>query len=222
MAAVTLGQRTRCRQRKGGGKGVRSEWHCRLLCLKLRVRKGVRNQISDLVPDTFSSCGNGNDLLQVLATSSSSVTLRGDSGNDTLIGAKNADRLEGGEGDDSLLGLGGNDILQGGFGDDTLDGGIGNDGLAGQDGNDLLFGGDGTDTLIGGSGDDTLKGGLLNDTLIGGFGVDSIDGEGGSDTALGGQGKIGPARFGNSVHDLGDVVVAEVINEVFASLFLFE
>ncbi len=70
--------------------------------------------------------------------------------------------------------------------------------------------------LSGGDGNDTLKGGIGNDVLIGGFGVDSTDGEAGTDTALGGQGKIGTPRFGNSAKDLGDLITAEVINEVFS------
>lgn len=137
--------------------------------------------------------GDGDDLLQALATSRNSVTLLGGTGNDTLKGARGADLLLGGP---SLL-------------------------AAGTD-NDSLEGNDGNDTLIGGVGNDVLKGGAGNDTLIGGFGVDSIDGELGSDTALGGQGKSGSLRFGNGVKDVGDLITAEAINEVFATLFPFE
>ena len=146
--------------------------------------------------------------------------LLGGAGNDTLDGGANTDFLNGQDGNDSLLGAAGNDILQGGFGDDRLDGGAGNDFLTGQDGNDSLLGGDGKDTISGGAGKDTLRGGIGDDLLIGGFGDDSINGEAGIDTALGGQG--GPARGGNSVEDLGDLITAEVIIEAFATLFPFE
>ncbi len=117
--------------------------------------------------------------------------------------------------------------LSGGAGNDTLLGGSGADALLGGDGKDSLVGGAGADTLIGGLGTDTLKGGLGDDFLIGGFGVDSLDGEGGTDTILGGQGAMGAQRFGNGAADAGDVLVvdainANIINELFATLFAFE
>ena len=89
-------------------------------------------------------------------------------------------------------------------------------------GNDWLDGGADADGMIGGLGNDTLKGGNGDDLLIGGFGVDSIDGEAGTDLALGGQGKTGASRFGNSAKDVGDLITAEVINELFSTLFAFE
>ena len=158
--------------------------------------------------------GNLDSSIDASAFSGSGTsTLNGGNGNDVIIGSSSNDIINGGAG---------NDTLQGGGGNDIINGGAGNDAIAGQAGDDMLFGGDGNDVISGGVGNDTLKGGIGNDVLIGGFGVDSIDGEAGNDTALGGQGKIGAPRFGNSLKDLGDLITAEVINEVFATLFAFE
>jgi Ca2+-binding RTX toxin-like protein len=91
--------------------------------------------------------GGGNDEVSVASEVSIPVTMRGGSGDDTLLGA------------------GGPDKLIGGFGDDTLSGGRGDD---------LLYGGVGADTLIGGPGADVLRGGPGNDVLAGGPGRDDI------------------------------------------------
>ncbi|MCX7421788.1 MAG: calcium-binding protein, partial [Planctomycetia bacterium] len=157
----------------------------------------------------------GNDTANVIVVTdfAGKVTLLGNGGDDSLVG---------GSGDDSLSGGAGNDTLKGGNGKDSLSGGTGDDALLGGAGNDLLSGDDGIDTLIGGTEKDTLKGGEGDDILIGGFGVDSIDGEAGNDKALGGQGKTGANRFGNSAKDTNDVIVAEMIDELFATLFAFE
>jgi trimeric autotransporter adhesin len=53
--------------------------------------------------------------------------LRGEGGNDTLLGAYGSDTLFGGADDDSLVGGSGADELDGGAGNDVLDGGTGND-----------------------------------------------------------------------------------------------
>lgn len=71
-------------------------------------------------------------------------------------------------------------------------------------------------------GEDTLKGGNDDGLQIGGFGDDSIDSEKRIDKAIGGPGKIGESRFGYSAKDLGDVISADVIDELFATLFSFE
>ena len=62
--------------------------------------------------------------------------IRGNQGNDTLIGGNQADALFGGADDDVISGQDGNDLLNGGGGGDTLNGGFGDDTLAGAGGVD--------------------------------------------------------------------------------------
>ena len=203
----------------------------------------VASMTSSLGPDTFTALEgvnligtSGPDLMAVAAINpfAGTVMFDGRGGDDTLTGGTGSASLFGGDGDDLLQartgstssvmldGGDGADILRGGNGADVLLGGAGSDSLSGLGGNDSLLGGDGNDILSGGLGNDTLKGGNGDDLLIGGFGVDSIDGEAGSDLALGGQGKTGASRFGNSAKDVGDLITAEVINELFSTLFAFE
>lgn len=187
----------------------------------------------------FLQGGDGNDVLT------------GGGGNDALIGGQGIDRVdESGNLNFTLtdvalmsVGKGGstdtlNEIesafLTGGSGKNLLNaagftlGGVtllgagGDDTLIGSSLADSLNGGAGNDAIIGGNGNDTLKGDAGNDTLVGGSGVDLIDGEKGKDFALGGQGKVGSPRFGNGEKDAGDIITAEVIDEVFATLFPFE
>lgn len=87
-----------------------------------------------------------------------SVTLRGLSGDDTLIGSDINDALLGDAGNDTLEGRAGNDNLSGAAGRDLLIGGEGNDRLRGQ--------GASFDTLVGGHGDDTLDGGAGTDVVM--------------------------------------------------------
>lgn len=152
--------------------------------------------------------GDGNDELS------------GGASNDILDGGLGMDTVRGDAGADKIFGQAGNDTLQGGIGNDVIDGGIGDDAIAGQEDDDSLLGGDGNDTIIGAAGKDTLKGGNNDDLLIGGNGVDSLSGDGGNDRALGGQG--GVARGGTGLKDVGDVLSAEIIDELFADLFDFE
>jgi hypothetical protein len=93
------------------------------------------------------NAGPGDDAVQLAGDVPVPVTLRGESGNDRLVG---------------------------GAGDDKLIGGAGNDSLYGRAGNDWLFGGPGNDRLLGGPGDDTLKGGPGVDVLTGGPGTNKI------------------------------------------------
>ena len=132
---------------------------------------------ADFVLTNTSMTGNGNDTLvsverailfggasdnridasAFLTIDKTSVTLRGNSGNDTLIGSEY------------------NDALLGDAGNDTIDGRAGNDKLSGAAGRDLLIGGDGNDRLRGqGASYDTLIGGLGDDTLDGGAGTDIV------------------------------------------------
>jgi hypothetical protein len=77
-----------------------------------------------------------------------SNTLKGDQGDDTLVGSDEGsddpkpqdnilfgDRLSGDEGDDTIMGLGGSDIIDGGSGNNTIDGGVHTDIVT--DGTDL-------------------------------------------------------------------------------------
>jgi Ca2+-binding RTX toxin-like protein len=76
--------------------------------------------------------------------------IRGNGGNDFIIGSVRTDVISGGDGNDTLLGKEGND---------TLNGDDGHDGLSGFDGDDELNGGRGFDQGFGGLGNDTLTGG---------------------------------------------------------------
>ena len=71
----------------------------------------------------------------------------GTTGNDLMIGNKNANEMAGRIGNDDIYGRQGPDTLQGGPGADYLDGGLGNDRLAGgQDGDpDEFYCATGTD-----------------------------------------------------------------------------
>ncbi|MEM8718391.1 MAG: endonuclease/exonuclease/phosphatase family protein [Cyanobacteria bacterium P01_G01_bin.39] len=91
--------------------------------------------------------------------------LRGNAGNDTLIGGGKNDLMIGGQGNDELFGQSGDDELRGNAGDDLLNGGVGNDVLIGGQGmdtadySDLVFNGV-FGTVAG------LDGNLTSDTLI--------------------------------------------------------
>jgi hypothetical protein len=90
--------------------------------------------------------GRGNDAVTLALSVPLPCSIIGDSGNDTLAGANDADTLLGGAGDDILTGFAGNDALYGG---------PGADGLIAGDGRDALFGGIGdADSLDGQAGDD--------------------------------------------------------------------
>lgn len=150
--------------------------------------------------------GEGADFFENAGTGVTSGAVRGETGNDTLVGGESADLLDGGDNDDKLVGRGGDDILSGGAGDDrilaglgsddviggagtdTLSGGGGDDTLAGEDGRDVLAGQDGSDLLLGGAGNDTLDGGDGNDTLEGGDDTDVLRGRAGEDELAGGLG----------------------------------
>ena len=117
--------------------------------------------------------------------------LRGNGGNDLIIGSDGRDVIHGGAGDDTLLGKAGNDVLYGNDGDD---------GLSGFTGNDAINGGAGFDLGFGGEGNDTLAGGNDADTLIGGNGDDYIQGDDGVDTLVGGTGNNDPSP-GDTITD---------------------
>ena len=112
------------------------------------------------------------------------VTVRGGSGNDSIVGGTNNDELFGDTGNDLVVGNAGGDTIDGGDGDDTLYGDDlgfyavgGQDVLRGRAGNDMLYGGARGDRLEGGDGDDVLRGELGDDSLSGGAGNDQLYGD---------------------------------------------
>ena len=106
----------------------------------------------------------------------------GTHGDDTLIGAPDAERFYLLAGDDTLFAGGGDDVAFGNDGNDILHGQGGNDSLNGNGGDDRLTGGIGDDSLVGGNGNDTLNGGDGADVLHGGDGRDTVNGGDGDDT----------------------------------------
>ena len=85
--------------------------------------------------------------------------IEGTSGNDVIRGSdRRKDFIRGQRGDDKLIGLGKRDILCGGLGDDTMIGGKGRDDLYGEEGDDRLNGRQGADFLDGGAGLDQVFG----------------------------------------------------------------
>jgi Ca2+-binding RTX toxin-like protein len=99
--------------------------------------------------------GDGNDIVSMFVpqTIDLHATIRGEAGNDSLIGSDTNDSIDGGAGNDTLDGQRGSDILRGGADNDVL--------LANPDGHDILDGGAGPFDLaqIGVAGSHTL----LND-----------------------------------------------------------
>ncbi len=87
--------------------------------------------------------------------------MRGDDGNDQLVG---------GDGQDEVYGGDGNDWIWGGNDDDNLFGDNGADLIWGEAGDDYLTGGEGQDMLVGGNGSDHLLAvdKSYMDTVIGG------------------------------------------------------
>ncbi|NKC30329.1 calcium-binding protein [Roseomonas sp. BU-1] len=111
--------------------------------------------------------GEGQD--QLSGADNTNDTLRGNAGDDTLLGGDGRDRIGGGAGADLLYGDWAEDRPGGGA--DTMDGGIG-DGAA-----DIAHGGGGDDTYIWrtGDGNDRFHGGAGSDTLvIGGVGPNQL------------------------------------------------
>lgn len=74
----------------------------------------------------------------------------------------------------SVSGAGGVDSLTGGAGNDTLRGNAGNDKIASSGGDNILDGGDGNDSVTGGTGADNITAGNGQDTITAGAGNDTI------------------------------------------------
>lgn len=122
-------------------------------------------------------------------TSLVEVEVKGNGGNDTIIGSEFNDELSGGAGDDSVDGHAGDDHLKGEDGEDSLNGGEGNDTLRGHDGDDSLDGEAGDDSLNGGLNHDSVLGGDGDDSVTTGRGHDSIEGGAGDDNIRSGDGR---------------------------------
>lgn len=121
-------------------------------------------------------------------SSSTSCTIIGTAGDDTLIGTDGPDVICALAGNDTITGLGGDDLIYGGPGNDTIDAGDGNDRAFGLAGDDTINGGPGNDQLGGGAGNDRIDGQEGNDTAWGASGRDIIFGRDGDDRLWGGPG----------------------------------
>jgi Ca2+-binding RTX toxin-like protein len=162
--------------------------------------------------DTFDARGDG-----AATAFTTTVTVHGDAGVDTLGGGNGNDALFGDDGDDSFFAgpaPDGADTYDGGEGSDVVDygartvalrvttDGLANDGQANEKDNvrasvEVVLGGSGDDTFIGGDenntfdgrdGNDTLEGGDGDDILYGSNGVDKLKGGDGDDILDGGEG----------------------------------
>ena len=133
-----------------------------------------------------------------------SLSLTGNSGNDSLEGSWGVDTLTGLAGNDTLDGGIGNDLLLGGTGNGILDGGEGVDtaSYADADNNvsvDIRFDGRSTqgagrdsfisiENVTGSDFNDRLSGDSAANVLDGGTDNDTLRGQGGEDTLIGGEG----------------------------------
>jgi Ca2+-binding RTX toxin-like protein len=159
---------------------------------------------SDTISAQYAVCSNAAAIPTVLCT------LKGNEGNDIVIGSAHNDLIDGGAGDDLLQGGPGNDTLIGGAGIDTVtyaertnpvkvsldatrlwaplqNGEVGeNDSIASDIEN--LTGGGGDDFLRGNASANIIHGGPGNDTIEGGAGNDALYGDAGDDKLYGGTG----------------------------------
>jgi uncharacterized repeat protein (TIGR01451 family) len=161
---------------------------------RIRVRIGSFERIfdQDVAAETFSRIvvfgQSGNDRITLGSSITTSATLLGSSGNDTITGGRGNDAIDGGDGNDTVSGGIGDDTVCGDRGNDTVNGGDGYDTLGGDDGNDRVNGNAGNDLVLGGAGNDNLDGGTGDDKLFGQDGNDSLLGQVGNDVLLGGNG----------------------------------
>jgi len=137
---------------------------------------GAADRLNGYAGNDTVSGGAGGDLI---TDTSGSNYLRGDEGDDDIVGGVNFDDINGNMG---------NDTASGGAGDDWVVGGKDNDRLFGDEGGDLVYGNLGDDYCEGGAGNDTIRGGQQNDSLSGGSGADFVSGDRGDDTMTGGAG----------------------------------
>jgi Ca2+-binding RTX toxin-like protein len=160
----------------------------------------------------YVSLKAGDDKLTTNANLTKSMSVVGDSGNDSIMTGSGNDSILGGAGKNYMYGMNGNDRLRGSSGYDYCEGGEGLDRIYGRGGSDNLHGNNGVDVIYGdddenGTGNDTLYGessndklygfggndelygGNQNDSLFAGSGDDKLYGQAGNDTLDGGAGK---------------------------------
>ncbi len=106
----------------------------------------------------------GSPFADHMDAASSTTTLSGGAGNDTLTASTVGSVLFGDDGDDTLTGRDNRDTLHGGAGKDTLDGGAGADTLLGEDGDDTILAGPAPDLAPINQGD-VISGGAGTDTV---------------------------------------------------------
>lgn len=148
---------------------------------------GLGNDTIHMSPGKQDSvdAGDGNDLIVEGDTSTTT---------DTVAGAAGIDTIQAGGSDLTIIGTStGTATLTGGLGTDSLNG-VERARLIGTDGADSLRAFDGAATfngvvtLLGGAGADSLTGGDAGDSISGGAGADSIMGISASDMISGGTG----------------------------------
>jgi Ca2+-binding RTX toxin-like protein len=160
----------------------------------------------------YVSLKGGDDKMTTNAAVTRSMSVVGDSGNDSIMTGSGNDSILGGAGKNYMYGMNGNDRLRGSSGYDYCEGGEGLDRIYGRGGSDNLHGNNGVDVIYGdddenGTGNDTLYGessndklygfggndelygGNQNDSLFAGKGDDKLYGQAGNDTLDGGAGK---------------------------------
>ena len=133
----------------------------------------------------------GSDADDVIAGGADFDTIRGRGGDDSLLAGTDSsgDNLFGGAGDDTIAAADGDAQIYAGAGEDLVDGGAGDDTIYGGADADDMTGLGGDDLVLGNTGDDFLTGGTGNDTVQGGQGDDTVRGGGWSDTVFGGAGE---------------------------------
>jgi len=130
----------------------------------------------------------GNALANNVQAGAGADTVSAGAGNDTVDGGAGQSYLRGDDGNDSIVGGGQFDDINGNMGNDTVSTGAGDDYAVGGKDNDLLFGDAGGDVVWGNLGNDTCDGGADNDQVRGGQGDDSVSGGAGDDFVSGDRG----------------------------------
>jgi hypothetical protein len=143
-----------------------------------QVTGSVWNDTLNAAEGSSVGGGVGDDV--IVGAAGGSDYLRGDDGNDSILGRAGFDDINGNKGDDTIDG--------GSGGGDWLVGGQGNDFITAHDSDNILYGNLGNDTLIGGPGNDVIRGGQGDDSIVGGSGNNFISGDRGNDTESGGAG----------------------------------
>lgn len=152
-------------------------------------------------------------LLALTAGVAVAKEVRGDRGDNRLVGTINRD---------VIYGLGGNDTIYALAGNDRVEGNNGNDKISGGQGADRLFGGKNADTISGAPGDDVIAGDAGNDTLRAQAGRDRVTGGPGGDfinTASDGQRDSITCGTGTDrvIVDLNDVVDGQLVSSVLSA-----